>query len=100
MNVDLDGEPQAYGPLSKPKLRPKDNLGNAGWKNEAANNAIKSQYEAKKKALSELEQKKVDLLAKTKTVPAPTKPATPAAKAHDPALAALDEQITHKKKEL
>src|SRR5713226_7555859 len=88
MNLDLDGEPQAYGPLSKPKLRPKDNLGNAGWKSEAANAAIKSQYEAGKKLLSELDQKK-DLIAKTKAVPGPTKPApVPSKAAPDPAMVA------------
>jgi hypothetical protein len=100
MNLDLDGEPQAYGPLSKPKLRPKDNLGNAGWKSEAANAAIKSQYEAGKKLLSELEQKK-DLIAKTKAVPGPTKPApVPSKAAPDPPMVALDKQIAHKKAEL
>jgi hypothetical protein len=101
MNLDLDGEPQAYGPLSKPKLRPKDNLGNAGWKREMDNAAIKSRYEAGKKLLSELEQKKVDLIAKTKVVPNPTKPAPVSAKVGaDPSMVALDQQITHKKEEL
>ena len=99
MNVDLDGDPQAYGPLSRPKLRPKDNLGDAGWKRELDNTAIKSRYEAEKKVLSELDQKKADLVAKTKAVPEPTKP-VPAKAAPDPAMVALDKQIAQKKEEL
>src|SRR6266568_1767942 len=101
MNLDLDGEPQAYGPLSKPKLRPKDNLGNAGWKREADNTALRLKYEAGKKLLSELEQKKVDLIAKAKPVLDPTKrPPATAKAAHDPAMVALDKQIAQKKAEL
>jgi len=45
MNLDLDGEPQAYGPFSKPKLRPKDNLGNGWLEEDADNTVIKLQYE-------------------------------------------------------
>src|SRR2546428_4746517 len=101
MNLDLDGEPQAYGPLTNPKLRPKDNLGNAGWKREADNTALRLKYEAGKKLLSELEQKKVDLIAKAKPVLGPTKPAAaPAKAAPDPAMVALDKQITQKTGEL
>lgn len=96
MNVDLDGEPQAYGPVSKPELRPKDNLGNAGWKSKTGNAAIKSRYEAEKAVLTQLEQKKADLTAKAKPVPGPV----PAKAAPDPAMAALDKQIAQKKKEL
>ena len=76
-------------------------LGDAGWKNAAGNTAIKTHYEAEKKVLSELEQKKSDLVAKKKTVPDPTKPApVPAKTAPDPAIVALDKQIEEKKKEL
>ena len=101
MNLDLDGEPQAYGPLSKPKLRPKDNLRNAGWKSEADNTAIRLQYEAGKQLLSQLEQKKANLVAKTQPNPAPTQAApAPAKPATDPVMIALDEQIEEKKKAL
>jgi hypothetical protein len=79
MNLDLDGEPQAYGPFSKPQLRPQDVLGNAGWKSAAENSAIKARYELGKNVLSGLEQKKTDL-AKTKAVA-------------DPAMTALAKQI-------
>lgn len=98
MNLDIDGEPQAYGPLNKPKLRPIDNLGNAGWKSEASNTTLKSQYETGKKLLSELEKKKADLM-KAKAVPDPTKPA-PAKAAPDPAMVAVDKQIAHEKEVL
>ena len=112
MNIDLDGEPQAYAPLGKPKLRPKDNLGNAGWKSEAQNNVLKGQYEAGKLALADLEKKREQLLA-AKVAPATAKPGPvpapaaaksglhPAAKPPvDPAVAALDKQIAAKKKHL
>jgi hypothetical protein len=101
MNVDLDGDPQAYAPLGNPHLRPIDNLGNAGWKGQADNSAIKSRYEAGKKALGELEQKKADLTAKIIAVPAPITPIPdPKKAAPDPAMAALDKQIADKKHEL
>jgi hypothetical protein len=41
MNLDADGEPQAYGPLSKPKTR--EYLGNACWKSKAQNDALKKE---------------------------------------------------------
>lgn len=102
MNIDLDGEPQAYAPLSKARLRPKDNLGNAGWKRDTDNATLKAKYEAGKKLLAELEQKKADLVAKAKAVPGPAPAPTPApAKAApDPAMAALDKEIVNKKTEL
>ena len=31
MNVDSDGDPQSYGPLNTPNIRPLDYLENAGW---------------------------------------------------------------------
>ena len=94
MNLDLDGEPQGYGPLSNPNLRPKDSLGNGGWLPADKNAALKLQYVAGKKLLSELEQKKVDLVEKTKQAPAPTL-TTPG-----PTMADLDKQIADKKKVL
>jgi hypothetical protein len=76
-------------------------LGNAGWKREADNATVKAEYESGKKLLSELEQKKVDLIAKTIAVPDPTKPApVPAKAAPDPAMIALDKQIAQKKAQL
>jgi hypothetical protein len=101
MNVDLDGDPQAYAPFKKPELRPMDNLGNAGWKGDGDNAKLQAKYEAGKKALAELEQKKGDLAAKTNAVPAPAAPASPSKKApQDPAMVALDKQIAAKKHEL
>jgi hypothetical protein len=95
MNVDLDGEPQAYAPLSKPQLRPKDNLGNAGWKTAGGNDILRQQYESGKKVLADLEQKRGDAVTKSgKPAPAPGKPAS------DPAVAALDVQIKHQKEVL
>jgi hypothetical protein len=31
MNIDTDGDPQSYGPLNTPNIRPLDDLGNAGY---------------------------------------------------------------------
>jgi len=101
MNLDLDGEPQAYAPFSKPQLRPKDNLGNACWKSATDNTKIQVQYEAGKKALAELEQKKADLIAEAKLPPDPAKPASASAKAAtDKAIKDLDDQIAKQKKHL
>src|SRR5580700_10592241 len=58
MNLDLDGDPQAYAPLSKPKLRPLDNLGDAGWKTASQNAALQVDYEKGKKEIADLELKK------------------------------------------
>jgi hypothetical protein len=64
MNLDLDGEPQAYAPLSKPQLRPKDGLRNAGWKDADGNAANKAAVEAGKIALAELEKQRAEYVAK------------------------------------
>jgi hypothetical protein len=69
MNVDLDGDPQAYAPLSKPQLRPMDNLTDAGFQWPAKNEALKKQYEDGKTALAGLEKKKADLIAQAAAVP-------------------------------
>jgi hypothetical protein len=101
MNIDLDGEPQAYAPLGKPKLRPKDNLGNAGWKSEAQNAALKGQYETGKLALADLENKRDNLLQAKAGAPAAVTPAPAGVKRPaDPAVAALDKQIAAKKHHL
>ncbi len=31
MNIDMDGEPHAYGPPFEPTITPTENLGNGGW---------------------------------------------------------------------
>jgi hypothetical protein len=108
VNLDLDGEPQAYAPMSKPGLRPKDTLGNAGFRPDL-DSKRKAASEAAKKLIKELEQKITDLNAKTKGVaPGPAKPAPGVAKpaptaaktTPDPAVTALREQIAKKKKEI
>jgi len=120
MNIDLDGDVQAYAPFSKPALNPMDNLGNAGWKDAGKNATLKATYEAGKLALADLEKKRAELLkpkaaaagagatpvVKTVPVPAPVpaptvaKPLAGAKPAVDPAVAALDKQIAAKKQEL
>jgi hypothetical protein len=105
MNVDLDGEPQAYGPLSKPQLRPKDNLGNAGWRSAAENDLLNAKYKAEKEALAGLEQKRADLMAKAAAgqnqanpAPVPGNPVPAPAKATpDQPLADLDKAIKDQK---
>src|SRR5258707_12993239 len=41
MNIDLDAEPQAYGPVGDPKITPIENLSNGGWLGTAPNTAKK-----------------------------------------------------------
>jgi hypothetical protein len=91
MNIDMDGEPQAYGPMFDPAIKPIDSLGDAGWISEDVNKARKAVFEAAKKHLEELEKKKLDLAAKAKPAPAGTKPAP------DAAAAALDKEIADAK---
>ena len=111
MNVDLDGEPQAYAPLDKAaKLRPMDGLGDAGYKDADGNTKQKGIYDIAKAELADLEKKKADLIAKatapatapgTSPPPVPTTPAAtaPAAKhVASPEIIKLDEQITKKRK--
>jgi hypothetical protein len=87
MNIDMDGEPHAYGPPLDPKIKPIENLWNGGWLDTAQNLAKKNIYEAAKKAFEELEKKKADLVVKAKASATPA-PATP-----DPAVADLDKQL-------
>jgi len=76
-------------------------LGNACWKSATDNTKIQVQYEAGKKALAELEQKKADLIAEAKLPPDPAKPASASAKAAtDKAIKDLDDQIAKQKKHL
>ena len=122
MNIDSDGEPQAYAPFSKTSLRPQDKLGNAGWKSAGDNALLKAKYEAGKLALADLEKKRAELLkpkaaaatAAAKPGPAPVpvpapvvvkpaaaaKPPAGTKPAVDPAVAAIDTQIAQKKKDL
>jgi hypothetical protein len=67
MNLDADGEPQAYAPFSRPDLKNRDVLGNAGWKGKADNDAIKTKWEKKVKELEGLENKQADLIGKAKS---------------------------------
>ena len=92
MNIDLDGEPQAYAPLSKPELRPKDNLWNAGFKNATQNDALKQQYEHEKEALADLRKKRADMVAKAEAA-AKAGTAAPVSGKPDAALTDLDKQI-------
>jgi hypothetical protein len=95
MNIDADGEPQAYAPLSRSDLRPRDVLGNACWKSKEQNEALKAKWAEAVKILADLEKQKADL---TTVKPAdggqPAKPATPPA-VQD--LKALDEKIKQAK---
>jgi hypothetical protein len=96
MNIDIDGEPQAYAPSDNPRLNPKENLWNGGWLTPAQNQVKKDTYDNAKKAYEELEQKKADLVTKSKPSDDPAKPApappTPAA------MKKLDEDIDKAKK--
>ncbi len=108
MNIDIDGEPQAYGPLvnppGKPDLKPKENLWNGGFLSPVQNAARKAVYDAAKAAFDALEKQKADVLAKAKAAAATAAPAgggPPPAKpaaAPDPALAALEGKIEAAKK--
>ena len=99
MNIDMDGEPHAYGPPFEPTITPTENLRNGGWLDTAQNAAKKPLYEAALKTLEGLEKKKADLLK-------PPAPAGGAAAAAPPAppdpkvIKCLDEQIAARKKEL
>jgi hypothetical protein len=75
VNIDLDGEPQAYGPSDNPAIKPRENLWNGGWLNPAQNAGKKKTYDDAKKAFDDLEQKKADRVAKAKPSDDPAKPA-------------------------
>ncbi len=87
MNIDLDGEPQAYAPLNNAKLHPLENLWTGGFLSETQNAAKKAKYDEAQKKLTELEQKKADL-AKPKPGGGSATAVPDAA-----AVAALDKQI-------
>jgi hypothetical protein len=63
MNLDLDGEPQAYGPTTRQHLV-QDSLENGGWRKPEKNAELKLQYEAAK---LKLEQLRVETKEKEKT---------------------------------
>jgi hypothetical protein len=67
MNLDADGEPQAYAPFSRTDLKNRDVLGNAGWKSKAQNDTIKTEWQKAIKSLEDLEKKQADLIAKAKS---------------------------------
>src|SRR6476620_9939160 len=60
MNLDADGEPQAYAPLDKPNLKSRDYLGDAGFKTTAQNEVLQTQWEAAVKVLEDLEKKRAE----------------------------------------
>jgi hypothetical protein len=99
MNIDMDGEPHAYGPPFDPKITPTENLRNGGWLDTGQNAAKKPLYEAALKTLEGLEKKKADLLKPP--APAGGAPAAPPPAPPDPkVIKALDEQIAALKKEM
>lgn len=95
MNIDLDGEPQAYGSRSKPGVRPLDSLMDAGWLSEAQNAARLEQFKAAKAALQALEKKKLERDTKAKSAPISTETAHP-----DAAGTILEKQIADATKAL
>jgi hypothetical protein len=74
MNIDLDGEPQAYAPQGRADLRPIDYIGNAGWRDRRNNAADHAEYEEAKRMVAALE------LAASAPPPANAPPPSPAAK--------------------
>ena len=78
VNIDIDGEPQAYGPADNPRIKPKERLRNGGFRSPEQNQAMKDTYEAAKKTVQDLEQKKADIIAKSKPSDDPAKPAVAA----------------------
>ena len=66
LNIDFDGEPQAYAPLNHPaNIKPQDGLGNAGFKWPAENAALRARFDNLKSQIAALET----LKAKAQTAP-------------------------------
>ena len=61
MNIDMDGEPHAYGPPFEPKIKPMENLRERRLAGHRAERGQETLYEAAKKTFEELEKKKADL---------------------------------------
>jgi hypothetical protein len=59
MNLDADGEPQAYAPYNT--LNPRNPLGDAGWQNKGWNNQQVAIHKENVKKLAELDQALKDL---------------------------------------
>ncbi len=98
MNIDADGEPQAYAPFSRSDLQPKDFLSDAGWKSKDDNDKLKPAWEKAVKDLDDLEKQKAALTAvKPADGGQPGKPVTPPAA---PDLKAIDDKIKQAKKVL
>jgi hypothetical protein len=56
MNLDFDGQPQAYAPINHPaNIKPQDNLGNAGYLWPAENEALRARFESLKNQIAALE---------------------------------------------
>src|SRR5262245_26838359 len=61
LNIDFDGEPQAYAALShKPSIRPLDVLGDAGFLFPADNDRLRRQFDDAKNRIADLEKLKAD----------------------------------------
>jgi hypothetical protein len=103
MNVDADGEPQAYAPLGRADLKPRDGLGDAGWKSKEENEKLKTKWEAAVKTLEDLERQKAEIVAKQAAGPQ-SSPATarPPNTQQQPApsLKEIDDKIKHVKADL
>jgi hypothetical protein len=62
MNIDIDAEPQAYGPPFDTHLQPMETLANGGWRDTAQNAALKVKWQGLLNRIDELEKKKANLL--------------------------------------
>ena len=103
MNIDADGEPQAYKPLARTDLQNRDGLEDAGWKSKAVNDILKDKWESAVKLLEDLEKQKADLVAKEASAAPPGPPTgTPAATPQKPApsLHEVENRIKQAKAEL
>ena len=95
MNIDMDAEPQAYGPFGDPKITPIEKLSNGGWLDTATNAAKKKTYDDAMKKFDDIGKKKTDLIAKSKPSGDPTKPAP--APPDPKVMADLDKEIEKSK---
>src|SRR5260370_34755093 len=58
VNIDIDGEPQAYGPSDNPAVSPKENLWNGGWVSPAQNAGKKTTDDDAQKKCYDIQKKK------------------------------------------
>ena len=91
VNIDIDGEPQAYGPSDDPEIKPKERLWNGGWFGPGAETRSRRSSTKTPRRHSRISSRRRPISSQRQPQPARRSP--PSARSDPAAMAELDKEI-------